>query len=88
MKPEDMLPPGTFLQNENIEFHSTFFSLEEQEKRKDEFEKHVQMILKSEEEKGMEMARRMKTKPTKQGLVDNEAHCSALIENLVNKKRK
>ncbi len=47
--------------------------LEEKEKRKDEFEKEVQMIIKAEEQTAEEMARRARTKNTRQGLVDNDA---------------
>lgn len=45
---------------------------EEKEKRKDEFEKEVQMIMKANEETAEEMARRARTKNTRQGLVDND----------------
>ena len=41
------------------------------------------MIIKSQEEKAVEMARRMKTKATKQGLVDNDTNYSLLVENSV-----
>lgn len=61
---------------------SVVFS-EEREKRKGEFEKEIQMIIKSQEEKAVEMARRMKTKATKQGLVDNDANYSLSVENSV-----
>ncbi|CAF2371700.1 unnamed protein product [Rotaria sp. Silwood2] len=50
---------------------------EEKEKRKDEFEKEVQMIIKAEEQTAEEMARRARTKITRQGLVDNDAALSA-----------
>lgn len=66
---------------------NTCLFLEEQEKRKDQFQKEIQMIIKSEEEKAVEMARRMRTKLTKQGLVDNDAHCYSLVENPVNRKK-
>ncbi|CAF3370644.1 unnamed protein product [Rotaria sp. Silwood1] len=46
---------------------------EEKEKRKDEFEKEVQMIIKAEEQSAEEMARRARTKITRQGVVDNDA---------------
>ncbi|CAF0951740.1 unnamed protein product [Rotaria sordida] len=46
---------------------------EEKEKRKDEFEKEVQMIIKAEEQTAEEMARRARTKITRQGLIDNDA---------------
>jgi len=47
--------------------------LEEKEKRKDEFEKEVQMIIEAGEQTAEEMARRARTKNTRQGLVDNDA---------------
>lgn len=59
--------------------------LEEKEKRKHEFDKQIQMIIKSDEEKAKEMERRKRTKLTKQGLVDNDAYYSS-IYNMVNKK--
>jgi hypothetical protein len=43
------------------------------------------MIIKSDEEKALEMARLRKTKLTKQGLVDNDAYYSSLY-NMVNGK--
>ena len=46
--------------------------LEEKEKRKDEFEKEVQKIIKAEEQTAEEMARRAKMKVTRQGIVDND----------------
>ncbi|CAF0934143.1 unnamed protein product [Adineta steineri] len=46
--------------------------LKEKEKRKDEFEKEVQMIMKAEEQSAEEMARRARTKNTRQGIVDND----------------
>jgi len=46
---------------------------EEKEKRKDEFEKEVQMIIKAEEQSAEEMARRARIKVTRQGLVENDA---------------
>ncbi|CAF1064615.1 unnamed protein product [Adineta steineri] len=46
---------------------------EEKEKRKDEFEKEVQMIMKAEEQSAEEMARRARTKNTRQGIVDNDS---------------
>lgn len=48
-------------------------SLEEKEKRKDEFEKEVQKIIQADEQTAEEMARRARTKNTRQGLVDNDA---------------
>lgn len=57
-------------------FENLFFFVlfsEEKEKRKDEFEKEVQMIMKANEETAEEMARRARTKNTRQGLVDNDA---------------
>ena len=71
MKPEDMLPPGKE-RFESDEGGLDCFS-EEKEKRKDEFEKEVQMIIKAEEQTAEEMARRARTKNTRQGLVDNDA---------------
>lgn len=59
---------------------------EEREKRKGQFEKEIQMIIKSQEEKAMEMARRMRTKSTKQGLVDNETNYPLLVDNSVSSK--
>ncbi|CAM4927111.1 unnamed protein product [Rotaria socialis] len=46
---------------------------EEKEKRKDDFEKEVQMIIKAEEQTAEEMARRARTKVTRQGLIDNDS---------------
>ena len=43
------------------------------------------MIINSEEQIAAEMARRMRTKVTKQGLVDNDAHYSS-VYNAVNKE--
>jgi hypothetical protein len=57
-----------------LEFSIRFFFLEEKEKRRDQFEKEVQMIINAEQQKAEEMARRFRTKVTKQGLVDNEAY--------------
>ena len=45
---------------------------EEKEKRKDNFEKEVQMIIKAEEQTAEEMARRARIKVTRQGLVEND----------------
>jgi hypothetical protein len=58
--------------------------LEEKEKRKDQFEKEVQMILNAEQQTAEEMARRVKIKVTRQGLVDNDA-LHLPIFNLVRK---
>lgn len=55
-----------------------FLSSEEKEKRKDEFEKEVQMIIKAGEQSAEEMARRARTKNTRQGLVDNDAVLSTI----------
>ncbi len=50
-----------------------YLVLEEKEKRKDEFEKEVQMIIQAGEQTAEEMARRARTKNTRQGLIDNDA---------------
>jgi len=49
------------------------FFLEVKEKRKDQFEKEVEMIINAEQQKAEEMARRVRMKVTRQGLVDNDA---------------
>jgi hypothetical protein len=46
--------------------------LEEKEKRKDQFEKEVQMSINAEQQRVEEMARHKRMKITKQGLVDND----------------
>jgi len=73
MKAEDMLPPGMCRSINKFDFLFliNFFS-EEKEKRKDQFEKEVQMIINAEEQTAEEMARRTKIKVTRQGLVDND----------------
>ena len=54
--------------------------LEEKEKRKDDFNKEVQMIMKAEEQTAEEMARRARTKLTRQGIVDNDSVLTMLKE--------
>ncbi|CAF1066466.1 unnamed protein product [Adineta ricciae] len=53
---------------------------EEKEKRKDDFNKEVQMIMKAEEQTAEEMARRARTKLTRQGIVDNDSVLTMLKE--------
>jgi len=88
MKPEDMLPPGIdidLIRRFFLLCTFVFFCLEEKEKRKDEFEKEVQMIIKAGEQTAEEMARRAQTKNTRQGLVDNDAILPAFksVRNLL-----
>lgn len=77
-----MLPPGMMNRRDLIIID--FFFVEEKEKRKDEFEKEVQMIIKAGEQTAEEMARRARTKNTRQGLVDNEPILSTVrIKNIL-----
>lgn len=57
--------------------------LEEKEKRKDEFEKEVQMIIEAGEQTAEEMARRARTKNTRQGLVDNDVLSTHVRSNSI-----
>lgn len=74
MKSEDMLPPGIIdYEKYFCEWDFLFCFIEVKEQRKDQFNKEVEMILNAEQQKAEEMARRVRIKVTRQGLVDNDS---------------